>query len=144
MTRNQLLALAAIALSSHIPSGWRARYDNLEKVFAAKDMPALERLCAKELVWIQVDGTKKNRAETLAEFAEMFKAEKVVVREKLLKVKARGGLVDVSCEVFGRFSVAGKSDARMHSFCVDSWKKYGSQWKLVKTVDSKLEMTGGE
>lgn len=138
-----ILALALAGVAAAVPASWRARYDKLERVYAAKDMAGLSALCAKDLVWVQVDGTKKNRAETLAEFAGMFQSDKVRVHEKLLSVKKNGNTVDVSCEVFAVFSVKGKPDARMHSFCVDSWQKMGGKWQIVKTVDTKVEMTGG-
>ncbi|MBS1724738.1 MAG: nuclear transport factor 2 family protein [Armatimonadetes bacterium] len=130
--------------TASVPAAWRARYDRLERVFSSKDMPALDALCGKDLVWIQIDGTQKNRQETLNEFAEMFKSDRVKVHEKLRTVKRRGQLVDVFCEVFMVWSVPGKSDGRMHSYCTDTWSKIDGKWQLVKTVDTMLEMTGGD
>lgn len=147
MKRPQLAVLIALAASmasaAPVPREWRSRYDGLERVFSTKDIAAIDALLAKNLVWVQWDGTRKNRAETLREFEAMFKSDKVVVREKLLGVTKRGNVVDVSCEVFAIMSSSGRPDARMHSWCVDTWQKQAGRWRLVKTVDSKVELTGG-
>lgn len=140
-----LLVLASIAaFAGPVPHEWRARYKKLEKVFASKNISDLSAMCANDLVWVQVDGTKKNREETFKEFEGMFQAEKVVVHEKLLGVVKRGVLVDVSCEVFAKLVFPGRTDTRLHSFCIDSWKKVGGKWLLVKTVDTKVEVARGK
>ncbi len=131
------------AVAGPVPKAWRARYDQIERLFAKKDMKGLDELCAPELTWVQVDGTTKNRKETFQEFAGMFTAQSIRVKEKLLGVKTSNGKAEVKCEVFFVIRIAGKSDLRVHSFCTDSWKQVSGKWLMTKTVDTKVEASGG-
>ena len=138
-----VLLVFSSAASAQTPPSWRARYDRLEHAFSTKDIKALGKFCAPEMVWVTVDGQKKDRKATLAEFEGMFQADRVKVKEKILSVRRKGDTVELECEVFAKISVKGKPDTRMHSFCTDTWRRSGGQWRMVRTQDKTIEVTGG-
>lgn len=133
----------ANAFGGPVPAAWKARYKQLVHTMETKNFKAFQAMCSDDLVWVQVDGTKKNRKETMAEMEGMFQADKFKGHEKLLKVVSHRDTVDVHCEVFFKMDVKGKSQMQYHSFCVDTWKKIGGKWLIVKTADQKVEVVGG-
>ncbi len=134
-----LFATAASLQAAPIPAEWTARYDAIGKALKSGDFAGFKKMVAKEYSWVQPGGKILAREAAMAEFVPLFKAKKIVGKESVKGVKKRGDLVDVSYD--SRFTVtfAGKKPQGFHEVGVDTWKKFGKTWQIVKTVDTVSE-----
>ena len=132
---------ASVALAGPMPKAIKARYMTLHTVIRHVDFKAFQGFFAEDFTSIDPSGKSTNRTEFLAAVKPLFdSATKSTLTEKFLDSKSHDGLVDVKTDlVVNLMGRAGTT--KVHEVCTDTWKMVGKQWLMVKTVDTKFEVT---
>ncbi len=119
---------------------WQTRYDGLSGTLRAKNFAKFESFIADSYTWVQPGGQTKNRKESLAEFKPMFEMKRITGGEKVVAVVKKGEQVDVTYDA--RWVLTGKDNkiSHFHEVGVDSWKRFGGKWKVIRSVDKVSEM----
>jgi hypothetical protein len=100
-----------------------------------------EGFFGKDFVNVDPSGKSADRKEFMAGVKPLFAANKsATVTEKFLSSKKHDGMVDVGTDLVVNLKGAGGTTV-VHEVCVDTWKMVGKQWVMVKTVDSKFDVT---
>ncbi|MDR3688924.1 MAG: nuclear transport factor 2 family protein [Fimbriimonas sp.] len=130
-----LCGIAALASSKGPIAEWQKRYDKVSKMVIAGDFKSFQDLMAENYVWVLPDGKQKNRKESIAEFAPLFKMKEVSGGETVKKVTGNGEAVEVT--FYAKWTMVGKDGKAIHDQerGIDSWRKIGGQWKVIRTVD---------
>lgn len=135
-----VLATSVAAASASVPKMWKQQYKSVMKTIEAKDMAGFKGFFDPSFVNIDDKGKKSTREEFFEVVSSLFEgAASITAKEKLKDVKANGELVDVS---FDLIVVIKKQSGttKFHEVGVDTWKKVGGRWVMVKTVDSSFTL----
>ena len=142
-----ILASAAIAAPSQtmkpavVPKAIKARYTSLLTTLRKVDFKGFSDFFASDFVSVDPQGKSTSKDEFLNGIKPMFDAAtKATAVEKTTDSKSHDGLVDVTFDFTLKFKGKGGTTV-IHEVGVDSWKQIGDNWLLVKTVDSKFDMT---
>ena len=143
--RTVLVVLAGLSSSfsfaGPVPKAIHARYMTLHTVLQHVNFKAFQSFFAEDFTSIDPSGKLANRTEFLAGVKPLFDSSaKASVSEKFLDSKTHDGLVDVKTDLVVNFMGKGGTTT-VHEVCIDTWKMVGKQWLLVKTVDSKFDIT---
>ena len=135
------LCIHSTASAKPVPPAIAARYKTLVAIVERYDLKAYDALIPAEYVSIDPKGKKSNRAEYLAGIHDLLRnAKKVVFHIKFTDVEQRNGIVAVSFDCDGQI-ITSKGTTFFHEIGTDSWRKKGSQWREVKTVDRLMKIT---
>ena len=139
-TASIVCLVAALSFAS-VPKSWSARYDTLTKTLRSKDLRALKAFFHESFVSVDSKGVKTGRDAFFKELEGLFAdATKVTAHEKLYSVKAQGPTTLVSFDLVVKIKKK-SGTTTVHEVGVDYWKKFGKKWLMVKTVDSKFDVT---
>ena len=136
-----LVVLAGMAaVSSHagpVPASLQAQYKVILTALDKCDVRAFQVCYAPEYVSVDPAGKSANLTEYLAGINQIMKGAKkgnFIIKYMGSKTEAKTGITTVSFDVKGTIT---KADAitTVHEIGTDSWKKVGSTWKEIKTVD---------
>jgi|GEM_PF-5270945 len=130
---------ATFASVDSLTKQWQTRYDSLSKMVTGKDFAGFQKLMANDYTWIQPDGKKLNRKQSIAAFAPIFQMKKVTGGETVKKVVKKGDSVEVTFDA--RWGYAGPDGKPVtdQEIGVDTWRKVKGTWKVVKTVDQVVK-----
>lgn len=142
MKRSLVLPLAfatacafAGTVTGPVPKVWKQRYAQEIKFVQARDAKGFASMVADDFTWTNPEGKTFNRADALAEFGQLFKADSILMSIRLSKVVRRGDLVDVTYANTFTLKYKGKAPTKVLDEGVDTWKNVGGTWKFVKSVN---------
>lgn len=140
LTLAVLAFTATAALADTMPAGVKAGYDGLNRSIAKMDSKAFEGYFAAGFVNVDPKGASTPREDFLKSIRPLFTANKSgTMTEKFTGVKVKGDQADVNFDM--HLTLRGKGGTTtIHEVGVDSWKKTGGKWLLIKTVDTVLDM----
>ena len=129
-----LLYLPICGLANPNLKEWQKRYDGLSAAIRSRSISKIGTYVSNDFVWVDLDGKKHDRAATLAEFAKMFKSDKVTGGETISAAVQKGDRVEVAFSMRLVLSNAGKKDEPANDQGIDTWKKVKGRWVIVKSV----------
>ncbi|MCE9560374.1 MAG: nuclear transport factor 2 family protein [Armatimonadetes bacterium] len=129
---------SAGTVTGPVPKVWKQRYAQEIKFVQARDAKGFSSMVADEFTWINPEGKTLKRAEALAEFTQLFKADSIAMSIKLSKVVRRGELYDVTYANNFTLKYKGKAPTKFVDEGVDTWKKIGGKWQFIKSVNKQL------
>lgn len=152
MTKRIQLALVALTISAFscagtVPKAIKARYSSLETAMRQVDFKTFSSYFSSDFTTVDPQGKSSSREEFLNQVRPMFEnAKSATAKEKFTDCKIHDGVVDVSFDftlkLSGKAAKSGKTI--VHEVGVDTWKQVDGQWVMVKTVDSKFDVTTGK
>ena len=137
------LCLAAVntAFAGPVPKEIKSRYAQLHTVIRTLNFDQFKGFFADDFVNIDPAGKSANRSEFLAGVKPLFDANKSgTVSEKLISANKHDSMVDVATDLLVKLK-GSTGTTVIHEVCTDTWKMVGKQWVMVKTVDSKFDVT---
>lgn len=139
-----LVAFSGVASADAVPKEVAARYEGVKAALTKLEFKAFSSFFAKDFVSVDPAGKSSTRAEFLAMVKPMFdSATKGEPKEILKGAKIHDGVVSVSFDL--TLKLIGKGGVQtIHEVGVDSWKKINGKYYMVKTVDSKFDVTTGK
>lgn len=132
-----VVATAAIASASHVPAEWKARYAATLKLMTSKNVSGFKAMFSDDFVDVSPEGKTMSRDEWFKQVDDIFKADGLGATIDVNNVVVRGNAVDVSY-VFDVSLHMKKHLTKVHEVGIDTWKKIGGKWLMVKTVDKVL------
>jgi hypothetical protein len=135
------LLFGTTAFAGPVPKAVQARYAELKKVMTVLNFKGFSEFFAPEFVNVDQKGKSTPRTEFLAEVKPLFdSATKGDPNENLISATTHGGIVDVKFDFV--LKLTGKTGVTtVHEVGVDSWKLVNKKWLMVKTVDTKFDVT---
>jgi len=131
-----LATVCALASAVELPAELKSRYQTEKSLIESKNLSGFTALFADGYTWTLPDGKSKNKAQSIAEMAPMFKAQKIVLSEKFTKCVKHGDTYEVSFDAKLTIVVSKKTTSHYHEVGADTWKKVGGNWLIIKTVDT--------
>ncbi len=132
----------AAALAAELPKELAPRYAGLLKAIKTVDTKSFDSYFAPDFVNVDPSGKSVKRDEFLKGVHGMFQGVKSCdAKETTKKVTKQGDTMAVDFDF--TFQMKGKpgGDLMAHEVGTDYWKKVGGKWLLVKTVDTKFDVT---
>ena len=133
-------SMCLIASADPIPRGIKTQYTALIKAIRTSDFKKFDAYYQSDYVSVDPSGNRMTRAEyVLGAHALMKGSKKTTCKIKFLGAKSRKGFVDITFDFTGKIV---KSDGTIsfHEVGVDTWRKMGTDWLEVKTVDTKMDV----
>ncbi len=118
---------------------WTLRYETYQKSITGVDLDAWEAYLSEDCVWVKPDGAVVDRANTLREFAPLFKAKSITGGEKVHNVNKNGDLYEVTYTEAWTVKFSKDNVVKIKNAGTDVWKKNGGKWQIVKTIDQPTE-----
>ncbi len=142
-----LTALSALTFAGPVPKAIKARYSSLETAMRQVDFKTFSSFFSSDFTTVDPQGKSSTREEFLSQVKGMFdNAKSGTAKEKFTDCKISTSGVDVSFDftlkLSGKAAKSGKTI--IHEVGVDTWKQIDGQWVIVKTVDSKFDVTTGK
>jgi hypothetical protein len=144
----KVIVLSAVALfvvanaGPAVPKEWKQRYNSLMGTINKKDVASFKKSFDESFVTIDDKGKQSSRDEFFQMVdGLMANAKSVKTKEKLLSVKTQGDTVDVSFDFSMTVKHTPSGSTKVHEVGVDTWKKVGGVWKIIKTVDKTMTTT---
>ncbi len=141
-----LVVLAGLAaVSSHadpVPASLQAQYKVILTALDKCDVKAFKVYYAPEYVSVDPSGKSANLTEYMAGINQIMNGAKkgnFTIKYTGSKTDAKTGITAVSFDVNGTITKA-DGVTTVHEIGTDSWKKVGSTWKEIKTVDKTFEV----
>ena len=132
--------LCHTAIADPVPAAIQDRYKTQATATEKLDLKAWDAYYAPEYVYVDTAGKSSNRTEYLADVhAKMKSAKSAKLRYHLASAKTHDGIADVAFDLTGKFTMP-TGTATLHEVGTDSWKKIGTVWMLVKTVDTVMDI----
>ena len=130
------LLTAAISFGAEVPFGIQQQYKLIEKCIVTPNVKVFKSLFDPSFVNIDEKGQKTAYPAFMKQIDQLFAgAVSGTAKEKFLGAKVHGELVEVSFDQHFSLKTA-KSTMTGHEVGIDTWKKFGGEWRLVKTVDT--------
>ena len=132
---------AMVASADAVPKEIKGRYTLLHTVIRTLNFEQFKGFFASDFVNVDASGKSANLKEFLAGVKPLFDANKsATVSEKLFSATKHDGMVDVATDLVVKLKgTAGTTT--VHEVCTDTWKMVGKTWVMVKTVDTKFDVT---
>ncbi len=135
------LALCAVASGDQVPNSWKKRYEAECKAITTRNLKAYKAYLAKDFVWFTADGQKKTYKQTVAELEDVFKAKSITGYSKPTKVVEHKDFVEVTYQQEFKFDLGNGVKFDYYGEGVDTWKKVGTRWQIIKTVEKVSKHT---
>ncbi len=133
---------AVATFAASVPKEIQSRYTHLHTVIRTLNFAKFEGFFAEDFVNVDPAGKSANRKEFLAGVKPLFAGNKsATVTEKFLSAKKHDGMVDVGTDLVVKLKGHTGAITVVHEICTDTWKMIGKQWVMVKTVDTKFDVT---
>ena len=134
------LCLGSIALAEPVPAPIQARYTAFIKAAEKADLKTFDSFYSADYVSVDPSGKSSSRAEYMTGMHALLKGTKKTRFLLHYKgAKTHNGIVEVSFDCTGSIPTAAGTTT-FHEVGVDSWKKIGSAWMEIKTVDSVMDV----
>lgn len=135
------MAQSAPTVKVTVPKAIKARYSSMEAVMRKLDFTTFQTYFAPDFSITDPEGKISNRDQFFGMVKPMFdNATKATAVVKFTDSKSHDGLVDVSFDFSLKLMGKGGTTA-IHEVGTDTWKQIGTTWVMVKTVDTKFDVT---
>ncbi|MBI1333648.1 MAG: DUF4440 domain-containing protein [Armatimonadetes bacterium] len=138
-----LMAATSLAAGT-VPKVIKARYTALEGTIRKLDIKSFEMSFSSDYVCVDPQGKSQSREDFFAEVEKLFAdAKSATVKIKFFDSKSHDGMVDVSFDFTTKISSKLPKTPKtvVHEVGTDTWKQVDGQWVMVKTVDTKMDVT---
>lgn len=137
-----LFVVASSAFAAELPKELQPRYDGLLKSTRALNSKAFHGFFADNFVNVDAAGKETKRGAFFQMVDGMFaSAKSATTAFKCSKSTKTGDTIAVSFDFKLTLQQKAGGSAVAHEVGVDTWKKVGGKWLIVKTVDTAFDVT---